>query len=559
MKSIHLPWRVLIGAAVLLASAGVPAWADRVITHDNRVLTCKKVREKDGGYLVEFEHGTVVLKDKALVKAVEIEGDASEYIPQNDDERKKLADGYVKYRGKWFSKNAYADELRREAEASKKRADEIAAHTDWNNPWTKETKHFLLYSNTSPELIEYYAELFEAYYDLMDNRFGIKPSPVLGRTKMSVKIFKSRKEFLKLSGADSPSVLGFFNRATQELCLFHNYQEPSQTEWVGLHECTHLLTYLIDPQYFPQIWLNEAVADYFGSAEISRDKKGKLVIKPGTLQNDRVLTVQNAIRDGNDTKLDKLFDIARDDFDGFQYAHAWSFIYFLNEAGPKTKKAFDKFFKDLYTQAKGIEYESIAVPAQFDKSGTAKQASAQEIRRVVLQTLGVKDLATLEKDWKDFVAAVKMDTPDQRFKRAYFQVALGRILEVRGGRVDGAATRKNAEQALADIDFALQNGIATARAYGTRAQIYDFLDRDEDAKADLQKAIEIEPLAARYRWELGRKLYPGFAGLADEDGGTLSVEQNNAPKLAPDAKEQLGLAAELDPDTYRDLFRKLPQ
>jgi hypothetical protein len=98
---------------------------------------------------------------------------------------------------------------------------------------------------------------------------------------------------------------------------------------------------LIDPQYvaYPEIWLNEAVADYFGSSDISRDKKGKITIKPGALQADRLLTVQNAIKDGDDTKLADLMKIAKNDFDGFQYAHGWAFIYSSMKPSPSTARA----------------------------------------------------------------------------------------------------------------------------------------------------------------------------------------------------------------------------
>ena len=68
---------------------------------------------------------------------------------------------------------------------------------------------------------------------------------------------------------------------------------------MGLHECTHLLTYLIDQQYVSQIWVNEAVADYFGSSTIEEDGRGKITITPGKIQTDRVLTVQRAIEEGN--------------------------------------------------------------------------------------------------------------------------------------------------------------------------------------------------------------------------------------------------------------------
>src|SRR4029079_12898681 len=146
-----------------------------------------------------------------------------------------------------------------------------------------------------------------------------------------------------------PSVLGYFWNYDQTLNFYHEYSEPDQTTWVALHECTHLLTYLVDPQYESQIWVNEGVADFFGSSKVYR-KNGKLVIEPGQLQTDRILTVQQALKDEKAggpatagakvtgftgrpfTKLEDLFLLTHADFDGFQYAHAWSFVYFLNTA-----------------------------------------------------------------------------------------------------------------------------------------------------------------------------------------------------------------------------------
>jgi hypothetical protein len=61
-------------------------------------------------------------------------------------------------------------------------------------------------------VLAYYADLLEAYYDLMDQRVGIDPSPSLKKTKMKVSVYKSRPEFTELTKAD-PGVAGFFSRA----------------------------------------------------------------------------------------------------------------------------------------------------------------------------------------------------------------------------------------------------------------------------------------------------------------------------------------------------------
>jgi len=553
---MHTNRRRLLAGLLLgltLGSLAGPLAADRVITDDGRVIKPRKARPKDGGYLLEFEMGEIFVADPAHLKAVEIEGDMSDYVPQNEDERAKLAQGFVRYQGKWLSKPAYEDQLRREFEQSKARADELAEHADFHNAWQQETRHFIVRTNSSPELLEYYCSLLEAYYDLMDNRFKIKPSPSLRRTKMEVNIWKSRAEFYRANRGKygiSPGVAGFFHPLEGSLNFYHDYQEPAISNWVGLHECTHLLTYLIDPQYVPQIWLNEAVADLFGSSQIERDAKGKIRIVPGELQTDRVLTVQQAIADGKDIKLADLFLIEREDFQAFQYAHAWSFVYFLNESSPERRKAFDRFFKDIYTLKKGIQTETVM---HFDKSGTGKRVPPEEVRRVVLEALGAKDVQALDREWKQFIAAIPVEGPQARFKRGWMAIIQGTIFDE-----DEAAMKAKVAAARADLDAAIEAGISDARAWWARSKLQWWEGRSEDARTDLQAAIERDPLNATYRYELGRMLVGG--AILIFGGMDIEVEESDVKgyQEVPEAQEPLGLAMELAPDNplYRRSYER---
>jgi hypothetical protein len=83
----------LVMLALLVSTA--PA-KDRVITEDGRILKPTKAREEGEGLKLEFESGVIEMPDRRGVVAVEIEGDMSDYEPQNDDEREKLEKGYVK-------------------------------------------------------------------------------------------------------------------------------------------------------------------------------------------------------------------------------------------------------------------------------------------------------------------------------------------------------------------------------------------------------------------------------------------------------------------------------
>lgn len=542
-------------SALLLAGLLAPlAGADRLITKDGRVLECKKARAEGAGFKLTFENGEILVPDKSQIASVEIEGDMSDYVPANEDEKKKLADGFVRYQGKWLSKAAYEAELGKNFEKSKKRTADIAKHSNFANAWEKESAHFIVRSNTSPELLDYYSELMETYYALQDQRIGISPTPSFRRAKLAVNVYKSRDDFRKLApygGAMPQGVLGFFApRERPDDCslnFFHNYEEPAQSTWVALHECTHLLTFLVDQQYDPQIWVNEGVADYFGSSKVERDKKGKLVIKPGELQTDRVLTVQQAIKGESSstggggprkgagsrgeklglegrpfTKLEQLFFLSRDEFDGFQYAHAWSFVYFLNNfENGKYQKAFDKFFKGLYTLEKGLP---------FEPSGRGKKVKPEDIRAYLLKKLGVKDTDELERQWRAYVEQISVAGPEARLKRGLYLMN----------------AELDFENALTDLNAAIDGGIQSARAYAARGQSLAFTNEREKSIEDFKKAVELDPLSGRYRYLLSRAL---TGGLTLEG---LSIDFKEAAKEAnADAKREAGLASELEPENDR--------
>ena len=531
MRSTLLP--LAVAAAATLAPS---ALADRVLTEDGRILKPIKARAEGDGYRLEFESGVIVTDDASGIASVEIEGDMSDYVPKNDDERKKLEDGYIRYSGKWWSKAAYETQLKKEFKESRERTEELALHSDWLNAWEKETKHFVFRTNTSPELLDYYAELLETYYGLMDKRVGIKPKGEYRKIKMTVNIYKSREEFHELNAAGvGGGVAGYFWSADNTLNFYHDYEEPSSSDWVGLHECTHLLTFLIDQEYQSQIWLNEGIADFYGSADVKvipKRRGYKIEIVPGKLQTDRVLTVQEAIKEGNDIKLEQLFFIDRRDFHAFQYAHAWSFVYFLNTYDDGTyQKDFVKFFRDLYTVRKGVPYER--VPAA-GKTGTGKYVSPENIREMLLDQIGVDDVAELEKQWKTFIKEIPVDTPSARLKRGL-----------------RAVYQWDFDEALPDLNAAIESGITDPRAYWGRGRAQQWTGNPKKAVTDFRKAVEMEPLNASFRYALSEAL--AFDVRVSKEGEVKLDE--------PEALQQAGLACELDPDNeyYREWLEMLQE
>lgn len=526
--------RSLLAFVALAALLSPAVHADRLVTKDGRILEAKRIRENGERYDITFVHG-VVSCPKELVASAEIIEDASEYVPQTEDEKKKLEAGYVRSNGRWMSKGQLQLELDKRAKEFQKRTDERALHSDFFKGWTKETAHFRFQTNTSPELLEYYANLLESYYNLMDQRIGIKPTPTLRATKMQVNIYKSWDEFRDLNEANAGGgVAGYFSLKDKTLNFFHNYSDPAMSTWVGLHECTHLLTYLIDPQFlssYYSIWVNEGVADFFGSADVTVDPKTKKVaIQPGKLQMHRTLTVQNAIKEGNDIKLEDLLRIQKQQFTAFAYAHAWSFVYFLNSK-ETTRKAFNSFFRELYTRA-NVESEML---------GDFAVVKPEIVSELLLSKLKQRDVAALDKEWKAFIAAIPVDGPEARFQRGK------RYVEFREGEE---------EQARKDLDAAIEGGITHPEAFAGRATLAMQRGDRSAAAADFRRAIELDPLAASYRFDLAEAI--SGASFFVNSGPVLRtvtgvstktrLDSSLTPAEVDEAEAQIGLASELEPE-----------
>jgi len=519
---------VLLAFPCLLAA---PLAADTLVTRDGRVIELAKAREDPAGYRLKFQAGEIVVP-KDLVASVEIEGDMSDYVPKDDKERDFLAQGYVRHKGKWISKPQYETELAKVTAARKKRTDELKTRAEFQNGWTVETKHFQFRSNTSPEILQRYVDLIEGYYALMDTRIGIKPPPILARTKLEINVFKRQSEMIDHASDEDVDerVLGFFDPVSKSLNFFHDYKDPARSEQTALHECTHLLTFLIDPDYLPEIWINEAMAEYFGSCEIV-SAKGKLTLTPGRVLEDAVLTVQQAITTKEHIPLQKLLATQRDEFDGVHYAHAWSFVHFLQNTA-KYSKNFNKFFKDLYGLDLKEAKAELLDAGDDDKSGLRRRYKADDIRAALLTRLGAKDVAILEKEWLAYVTAVPIDAPRARFLRGYESALYG----------------EDPKEALADLDAAIEGGYQDAQAYWARGYAKFATTGQAAALVDFRRAVEIDPLDPVYRADLAWGLVGWWGAESEKMMGT--AEQRD------EAQVQFGLAAELDPenDYLRTLF-----
>jgi len=350
------------------------------------------------------------------------------------------------------------------------------------------------------------------------------------RIKPWVNVHKSREELIARARGDfvDEKIGGYFSPSDRSLNFFHDFKDPSQSDWMGMHECTHLLTYLIDPDYVPQVWINEAVADYFSCAAVSTDSKGRVRIEPGQIQTDRLLTVQEAFRQRRNLPLEKLFVLEPGEFTAFHYAHAWSFVYFLQNQ-PKYAKRFEPFFKELYTQRlKGCAPQAVL---SGSKTGQRTFYTPEDICDALLARLRVKDLARLEVEWLDYVASIPIESAEARFKRAY-----------QASRSPGRDSRA----ALADADFAIHNGYEEPRAFWVRGYLNIQSGESGAALSDFRIATELAPLDATFRADLAWAL-SGWWG----QGRPAAADRS----ALDEARTHFDLAAVLEPNNR--LFAEL--
>jgi tetratricopeptide (TPR) repeat protein len=173
--------------------------------------------------------------------------------------------------------------------------------------------------------------------------------------------------------------------------------------------------------------------------------------------------------------------------------------------------------------------------------------SPEHIREYLLKKLGLKETVQLEKDWKTYIGAVPLAGPEARLKRGLYAVRQLRF-----------------EDALADLDLAIDGGIQDPRAWWARARAKAATAKPDEpipdaAIKDLARAVEMDPLNAAYRYELSRLrtgrvtlVTRGPSASTNASGGANAPTKDDDEKIDDaDAKREAGLATELDPDNTR--------
>jgi hypothetical protein len=470
----------------LLAPLATPAAAfDKVLLKDGRQVEGTIVASDDPDVVQLEIEGTRIPIPMAMVDKTWIEN-LEGYVPKNKQEEDWLKKGYVLFEGSWMSAKRRDDELRKRAEADKAYIKEVTKRQDWRNAVSQETRRFQVISNLDPATLEDYADLLEAYYKYFVEFWGITLTPGDKKGKPRVHLYRNLRDFYAVTGVRR-GILGYFYSPDLVLHLAHHPDDPPYGIAVLFHEGNHLLTHLINTRFRYPIWMNEGMAEYYGTARV--DEKGRFIV--GAQQDGRISAMRRERDRGEFRRIRDVMLTDQGAFDAYDYAYAWSFIHFLMES-EQYARTFRAFFANL-SNNRDVVVENIAY-SDLDRATMA----VPDLDSVVVafeKRMG-KSVEALEAEWLGHFDQAY----DELKPKAYYEDAR---ISLRMPKEDGS----HILDAVAAFEKAVELGIGIAACYRDYAELLRKggvseasteetpLEPDQEKAWEMiQRAIELDPV-----------------------------------------------------------------
>ncbi len=483
--------RVIV-ATTVLASALIAAEGDRVLLTDGRQIEGKLLAETDDQVTLEI-NGVEIPIRRSLIDEV-YPAITDDYEPKNDKERKYLERGFVLFEGSWMSKSRYEKALEKRRKAEEEELAALKKEQQWRHRKKFETRYFAIESNFPQDLLDEWVMLLETYYKYFREYWGIKISPKVAKNKMQVFLYRTPGDFYRVTGMRR-GVLGFFNSGTGELHIFFDKRDPYLSQTVLFHEFNHLVTYLIGPDFLYPIWMNEGMAEYYGTADV--DERGKFIV--GAQQDGRLVTIFKDKAEDRLVRIPDLMLTERDSFGAREYAYAWSFCHFLMEH-EDYQKPFRAFFGNLPNNG---ELSTTKIPYDSGRD-TRDMCDLYDVFQAFEKRMG-EDVDELEAEWLQWIEQAYTELNP----RAYYSAAQRELWEP---KEDGSHIVKAVEYFEKAIELDVDDPecyrqyAELLRKGGVRENSYSAEVIDEDparAYELIKRAIELDPLNPFYYLEAG--------------------------------------------------------
>jgi hypothetical protein len=480
----------LAGFAALALGTAAQGQGDILVLKDGRFFDGLKLGLVEGGYVVHYPNGDVIVPFDAVEDA--LMESPPPFVPQTVEEKERADKGQVPFDGKWMSesnRNKLIEKLlaQRREELAERRSHEL-----WRNRYTTETKHFRFEYTVPEHVFAPLREKMEAYFTAFAKEWGIKQPRDLGR--LSVCFYPDYQQFLQVSGT-STGVLGYFRFVTpMDLNFFYDRTDVRLVEEVMYHETNHYLQKLLEVGFKMPHFPGESIAEFYGASDYDPDTKK---FTTGLVLEGRLNEVKQDIIEGEEWGLQKL--ICTDG--AYQhYTWGWTLVHYLMH-DDRYAKSFQKFVRDLCA-GKGIRTQTTSVGADI-----LRYTEATEVWELFKKHMGLRtdeDVAALEGAWHAYIKDELKTTSAQGLadaahnaERANLKIKARRLYrEALDGGDDRAITRHRYASMLRDEG-----------EYGEAAENW-------------RKAIELDPMEALYRYRLGSLLK---AHLGNKEEGTAML------------------------------------
>jgi len=526
--------RLLIVVAVLTFAAtasaegviGIPsAGLDLVLLDDGRILQCKVGAKDKGKIELEFPSVRVYVPKERIVK-IRLFKDFDS-TPVTEEEKKKVAKGEVKWAGRWLSAKRAAKLRETEEAPIRERQAVDLAHAKWEDRWHYPTKHFVFESNLKREALDFFVTLLEDYYTHITKHFRIKLTQRDRKKKLPVYALGSREEFMafheKDTGGESEHTLGYFvpDPGNERLVFFDQPGGRKETVATLLHEGTHFVLHLAEPQVILPRWVHEGMAEYYGASERQGDD-----FVPGGVQDGRLLQFLEMARRDKLVPMRELFiagnrilpdDVSTIQFESPHYAQSWIIVHYLMKAnkGKLSKRWID--YLNRWLTGKGISYTSIQASDQ-------KTLLPADDEALLLRCLKIKNTDQLLKAVIAYAKKLELRSPVAYVERGVY---------IYWAEKDESAANEAFKKAMDQGGKNPEVLLALARAFS------QIPGRSGEVLGLLETALDIDPLDVGVRY-----IYSGLV-----DPREMLREIRVCTEIDPNHARALGSLAWL---LYRD-------
>jgi hypothetical protein len=252
-----------------------------------------------------------------------------------------VARGLVRYGDRWVPKALEKDLRKWEREDAK--------GLDWKDAYKVKSKYYRIETNVPRHVVEleikpFLDALFETYQRVFADDFGLSGKAAGNKDIRIYDGFQAYSVNEPDGGRPRPRTNPGFIVGGSVLVVYYEETDPGVFYSTVFHEGAHQFFLSLLPGASPPKWLNEALATYFEGCTYSRATGA---ITPGFVSHDRLVSAQGALRKHPERSAQEFFlDVPDADFQGLEYAMAWSFVHYLiHRPGDDSRARFARFVR----------------------------------------------------------------------------------------------------------------------------------------------------------------------------------------------------------------------